>query len=255
MRIVDAHCHLESPELYPVIDKILSAARDSGIVKLITSTTEPHEWEISKQTSEKYQQVEFANGVHPWYIKEEYYFQLDRLYESANDGAVAIGEIGLDKRIDHIPFETQIKFFEKQLSIANDIKLPVVLHCRSAFNEMMLSIKKIGVPYGGIIHSFSGSEELADQFIRLGLSFSIGGILTYRINKKRSTMMKRIYPDHFMLETDSPDISPVEKPERPNTPSNILYNLKAAAEILGISEEKIAEKTTENAERIFKLGL
>ena len=97
--------------------------------------------------------------------------------------------------------------------------------------------------------------EIADELVKLGISFSMGGVLTYRNSRKRSEVVKRIYPDHFMLETDSPDIPPVEARGGLHVPANIIHNLKAASEILGVSEEKVAERTTENASRMFNLGL
>jgi TatD DNase family protein len=132
----------------------------------------------------------------------------------------------------------------------------VVIHCRGAFNELILSLKRIGVPKaGGIIHSFSGSPELADELIRYGLNFSMGGTLTYRNSKKRAAVLKKIYPDHFLLETDSPDIPPVQKHGEINYPHYIRYNLQAAAEILGDTIENVAEHTTRNAIRIFRLKI
>jgi TatD DNase family protein len=120
----------------------------------------------------------------------------------------------------------------------------------------MQSIRKIGLARsGGIVHNFSGSAELARQLSALGLSFSLGGTLTYRNSRKKREVLEAIYPERFLLETDSPDIPPVEAPGRPNVPANILHNLRAAAEILGEPEERIAEYTTENALRIFGLAM
>jgi TatD DNase family protein len=132
----------------------------------------------------------------------------------------------------------------------------MVLHCRGAFNEMLQSFRKIGVPQrGGILHNFTGSAEVAAQFMDYGFAFSLGGILTYRNSRKRNDMLKRIYPDAFLLETDSPDIPPVETKERPNVPANIVHNLRAAAEILERSPEEIAETTTHNAVCSFRLTI
>ena len=112
---------------------------------------------------------------------------------------------------------------------------------------------KIGMPEaGGIIHSFSGSVEVAELLIPHGISFSLGGILTYRNSKKRVKLLQRIYPDYFLLETDSPDIPPVQM-EKPNVPANIIYNLKAAAEIVEKSEDEVAKATTQNAIGLFGL--
>jgi TatD DNase family protein len=141
------------------------------------------------------------------------------------------------------------------MNFAVDTDLPVIIHCRGAFNELIESLNRTGVPArGGIIHAFSGSREIAESLIKKGLSFSIGGTLTYKLSRKRSEVMNLIYPNHFLLETDSPDIPPVGT-EKPNVPANILLNLKAASEITGMPEEEIAENTTENAKRIFGLDI
>jgi TatD DNase family protein len=166
-------------------------------------------------------------------------------------GAIAIGEIGLDKKIQSPAFDLQQKIFELQLQYAVDTNKPVIIHCRGAFNELIESINKIGIPKrGGIIHAYSGSAEIAEILIKKGLSFSMGGTLTYRDSKKRTNVLKTIYPDYFLLESDSPDIPPVNT-LKPNNPSNMLLALKAASEILMIDQELIAETTTNNAKKIF----
>jgi TatD DNase family protein len=255
MRLVDVHCHLESDLFSSCLDQIIADAEKAGIVKLITSSITPDEWELSRSIAQRYDSVDFALGVHPWYGMPDDIKKLDGLYRAGELGAVAIGEIGLDSKVDR-PIEFQKKLFESQLKIAKEIELPIIVHCRGAFNELIESIRAIGLPErGGIIHSFSGSVELAREFIKYGLSFSFGGVLTYRDSKKRTEVLRSIYPDNFLLETDSPDIPPIEARGGPNVPTNILYNLSAAAEILGLDRDLIAETTTDNAVRIFDLDI
>ncbi len=256
MKLVDAHCHLESSHFVNDLDRVIDDARCAGIVKLLTSSITPDQWELSRSIAGRYGEVEFAIGIHPWYIQERFRDDIRGLYEATGLGAAAIGEIGLDRKNEVVPFSLQIEFFEAQLAAAKETDLPVIIHCRGAFNELIGSLRRIGAPRaGGIIHSFSGSPELAGELMRLGLSFSMGGTLTYRNSKKRADVMKRIYPGHFLLETDSPDIPPVQKHGEINRPHYILYNLEAAAEITGDSIEKVAENTTANAVRIFNLRL
>ena len=256
MRLIDAHCHLESDAFQGRLEAILDDARAVGIVKLITASIVPDQWPVSTALARQFPSVECAWGIHPWYIRTEFEADLPRLAEAPTQGAVAIGEIGLDTKFDRVPFELQQTFFERQLAVAKEINLPVVLHCRGAFNELIQSIHRIGLPErGGILHNFSGSPELAQQLGPMGLSFSLGGTLTYRNSRKKREVLHAIYPQWFLLETDSPDISPVEAPERPNVPANILYSLRAAAEVLGDPEDVIAEHTTQNALRIFGLTL
>jgi len=255
LKLIDSHCHLEADEFDSCIDSIIDNAVNAGIVKLITSSVEYSQWEKSKNLHERFNSVEFTIGVHPWYVSETDRDIKDKLINADNIGAIAIGEIGLDKKIQSPPFDLQQNIFELQLQYAVDVNKPVIIHCRRAFNELIESINRIGIPKkGGIVHAYSGSAELAEILIKKGLSFSMGGTLTYRNSKKRSDALKVIYPDYFLLESDSPDIPPVNS-VKPNVPSNILLSLKAASEILMIDQESIAETTTENAKKIFGINI
>jgi len=254
MQIVDCHCHLESIELFQHVNKILKDADDAGIIKIITSPVTPDQWKTSKSLAHNYKKIEYTIGVHPWFAEQCSLTDLDKIISLAADGPVGIGETGLDSKINTPVMGKQIKIFEYQLDIARQLNLPVIIHCRGAFNELIKCIKKTGMPdAGGIIHSFSGSAELAKELLRFGLNFSIGGILTYRPGLKRTRLLKYIYPDHFVLETDSPDILPVHAGDSPNVPANIIFNLNAAASILSENIESVAEVTTRNALRIFNI--
>ncbi|RPI91873.1 MAG: TatD family deoxyribonuclease [Spirochaetales bacterium] len=256
VRLVDVHCHLESDVFGGRLDSIVSAAKEAGIVKLITSSIVPEEWALSESIARRYDEVEFALGIHPWYGKEGDEERIAELAHAPGRGAVAIGEIGLDKKTLAVPLDLQKRLFERQLAVAREIDLPVIVHCRGAFDELHVFLKKTGLPArGGVIHSYSGSVEIAVEFMKYGFSFSFGGVLTYRNSKKKESVLRAIYPDHFMLETDSPDIPPVEARDAPNVPANIVYNLRAAAEILGESEERVAAVTTANAARMFGFSL
>lgn len=254
MKLVDSHCHLEAPEFSGILDTLIADAEKAGVMKFITSSVTTGEWHLSKSISEKYRSVEYSIGVHPWYVSEKD-LEINSKLMAAEPGHIAIGEIGLDRKIENPPFELQVKIFEEQMKFAVDANLPVIIHCRGAFNELIESINRTGVPaQGGIIHAFSGSREIAETLTKKGLSFSMGGTLTYRASRKRAEAMKVIYPEHFLLETDSPDIPPVGT-EKPNVPANITLNLKGAANLTGRTEEEIAEVTTENAKRIFRLNI
>jgi len=256
MRIIDAHCHLESEEFAGALDSVLRDAHAAGVVKLITASITPEQWPASRAIAEAHPEVAFTWGVHPWYLKEEYLNLLDGLRKARRQGAVAIGEIGLDGKVENPPMDLQRIFFETQLRIAKDLELPVVMHCRGAFNELLETLKRLGAPSrGGLIHAFSGSVEVAEACLKHGLRFSMGGTLTYHKSRKRERVLQRIYPEAFLLETDSPDIPPVQAAPGPNVPANILHCLRGAAAYLGIPEEAIAEQTTRNAVELFGLDL
>ncbi len=255
MQLIDVHCHLEAEEFNGRLDAIVQDARDAGIIKMITASIVPEQWPVSRAIARQYPEVAFAWGIHPWYIQPGHLEAAEGLRAARDAGACAIGEIGLDGKIAEPALELQRPLFEAQLRIANELRLPVILHCRGAFNEMLETFKRHGPPVcGGVIHAFSGSAEIADAFIRYGLSFSMGGALTYKKSNKRAKTLARIYPDHFLLETDSPDIPPVQALGQPNTPANIVYNLRGVAEYLTLPEENIARQTTENALNLFPLG-
>ena len=248
------HCHLESLHYRDDLDGLVEESRRAGLVKLITASIAPDQWDLSLQLAARYPEVECALGIHPWYILESHRADLPRLADARAMGAVAIGEIGLDCKTEVVDFGLQVEFFEKQLAIAREARLPVIVHCRGAFNELIRSVRKGGpLAAGGVIHSYSGSPELAGELMDLGFSFSMGGTLTFRNSPKRAAVLKKIYPGRFLLETDSPDIPPVQKRGEINRPSYIRYNLEAAAEIIGVSAEAIAACTTRNAAELFNL--
>ncbi len=148
------------------------------------------------------------------------------------------------------------KFFEDQLSIANELGKPVIVHCRGAFNELVASVKRVGtLKAGGVIHSYSGNVEITKQLIPFGFYFSFGGAITFRNSKKKVEVLKYIYPDYVLLETDSPDIPPVEKNGEINVPENIICVVRAISELIEQPEEEIAMLTTNNAKKLFNLKI
>lgn len=252
--LIDVHCHLDSDAFAGRLEEVLAGARWAGVRCLITASIHPRSCDAIAALAAQYPEVVFAQGVHPWYCDDEAAAALPRLADAAQD-AVAIGEIGLDTKTMPFPLDRQLEVFIAQLQTAQRLGLPVNLHCRGAFNEMLQVFREYGSPPGGILHNFSGSPELADQFMAHGLAFSMGGVLTWRNSAKRNRLLRHIYPDHLLLETDAPDIPPVEARGMANTPANILYNLRAAAELLGESPEAVAAATTRNAARIFGLSV
>jgi TatD DNase family protein len=257
MRLVDAHCHLEDESLYSRLDSVLRDARAAGIVRILTCAVTPEQWPRSAEIARQYPEVAFALGVHPWFATEESLQQLDGLRRARELGASAIGEIGLDSKVESPSMELQTAVFEAQLAIAKELALPVIIHCRGAFNELHASLKRIGAPTpAGIMHAFSGNVQLARTFVQLGLKFSLGRSLTYKPSAKREELLRFIYPEHLLLETDSPDMPPIgAEPGIPNEPRNLPLNLRGAAELLGCDVAEVAEATTRNASDLFTLGL
>ncbi|MGQ9843412.1 MAG: TatD family hydrolase [Spirochaetota bacterium] len=255
MQLVDVHCHLESQHFAGKLDSIIEKAKSVGVIALITCAIVPDEWELSHTISKNYKEVYFALGVHPWYIEESFINELYRITRIHDDKYCAIGEIGLDAKTT-ITMQLQKKFFEDQVAIANELGMPVIVHCRGAFNELIASLKRVGsLKAGGVIHSYSGNLEITKQLIPYGLYFSFGGAITFRNSKKKLQVLQYIYPDYLLLETDSPDIPPVEKSGKINVPENIVYVIKAVSQLIQKPEEEIALNTTNNAKTLFKLKI
>ena len=256
MKLVDVHCHLNSSYFRDTLDTIISEATSVGIVAMITNAISPGDWDETTALASRYHQVFCALGIHPWYIDIEEISRINELPSFITTDTVAIGECGLDKKIQKPDFKLQQSVFEDQVVMSRELNLPLIIHCRGSFSELIQSFKRTGVPgAGGVIHSYSGNVEIAKQLIPYGMSFSMGGAVTHRNSKKKEKVLHYIYPDYLVLETDSPDIPPVEKRDTINVPANIRYNLTAVSEILGIPGPEIAENTTMNAVKIFGLSL
>lgn len=253
MRIVDAHCHLDAPEFEGRLDRVLADGRAAGVVRWISAAAEPLDWAKNAAIAAAHPEVSFAWGIHPWFVDEAHWEQLQTLESARERGAVAIGEIGLDAKIAQPGMPLQQAFFERQLQVARALDLPVVIHCRGAFGELLESLKRVGTPQaGGVVHAFSGSLEIAEACMEFGLSFSMGASLSYKPSKKRLRVLERIYPDNFLIETDCPDMPPAQAPPgEPNVPAHIRYNLRGAAEMLGETEARVAEVTARNAALLF----
>jgi len=250
MQLVDAHCHLEADDFASRLPEVIREAAAVGVVHMVTAAVKPAQWSRARAIAAGHESVSFALGVHPWFANTA---PLPAIMSMDTTGAVAVGEIGLDAAIETPSMETQMALFEAQLAVARDHALPVVIHCRRAFGELLHALKRAGtLPRGGVVHAFSGSAELVDALAPRGFYFSMGRSLTYHRSRKRDTVLARVYPDRLLLETDSPDMPPTGL-ERPNVPANLRHVLSGAAALLGEPEARIAEVTTANARRAYGL--
>jgi TatD DNase family protein len=255
MQLIDAHCHLTAEEFGDGLDDALEAARAAGIVALVTNATCPEDWAAQREVAARYAEVHFAWGIHPWFVREDSLEALDRLRGARNAGAVAMGEIGLDGKID-TPMALQEHVFVAQLDLADALGLPVVIHARGAYDHILRVLHRRGpLQHGGIVHAFSASAQIAEDLIANGLSISMGAVLSYRPSEKVRAVIEAVWPDHLMLETDSPDMAPPQARGLPNTPANLLYNLRGLLEYVGGTPEEAAATTTRNAARVFGLSL
>ncbi|MBP9003939.1 MAG: TatD family hydrolase [Candidatus Hydrogenedentes bacterium] len=256
MILVDAHCHLHAPELADAMDAALDRARAMGVQAWITCAVTTDDWATAETFAATHPGVFAAAGIHPWYGRPEDLSALDHLAETLARGMVAVGECGLDTRIADPPLDAQRPLFARQVAIAREVGLPLNLHCRGAWAELLAVFRRERPPDPpGILHNFNGSAEVAAPFLDLGFCLSFGGVMTRRNSRKLADAARRAWPDHLALETDAPDLPPVEAPTRPNLPENIVYVARAVADLLKTDADTVAEQAARNAARVFRLPL
>lgn len=248
--LIDTHCHLDAlpPEL---LLKQLSAASRVGVGIYLVPGVSPENWPRIAEIAERIEEVFPAFGLHPMYADTFTIELLDNLSRMLPQ-SVAVGEIGLDYTIGNIPRELQLEAFRLQLRLAVQAGLPVLIHCRKAFGDLLNVMKEEGADrVGGIMHAFSGSPEMAREFIRLGMCISIAGPVTYKNAVRPRNLVERIPLSHIVLETDAPDLSPEPYRGLKNEPAFLVRMAETVAEIKGTSYGEVAKITTENAIKIL----
>ncbi len=254
--LIDSHAHLEMPEFRKDLTEVLQRAKVSGVEYIFTVGTEKRDWKRTLEIAQSHATVYVILGVHPHNAKEiddGTYPILKQLCQ--NEKVKAFGEIGLDFFRNHSPREVQLKRFCEQIALARELKLPIVIHDREAHRETVdLLRSEKGWENGGIIHCFSGDEKMAHACIDMGFYISIPGSVTYKNGGPYHDLVKKLPLQSIVLETDAPFLAPVPFRGKRNEPSYVRYTAEKVAEIKGVSFEKIAEATTENARRVFRLS-
>ena len=255
---IDVHCHLTGGEFEEIggVEGVLARAKENGVGIVICSGFDLDSSIIAKNLSEQYEEVYFSAGFHPSELAKYKDGDLERLTELCrHEKCVAVGEIGLDYHFEDNPEpETQRGFFLQQLTIADELGLPVVLHSRDAAQEtlQLLQANKHLLQKGGLMHCYSYSAEMAQDFLALGLSFSFGGPSTFKNAKKVWECVQRIPADRILTETDCPYLTPV--PYRgvfPNEPKNVKYIAENMAALRNENEEELKKQVLQNAKKLF----
>lgn len=248
--MIDTHAHLDMLKTEEdLIDSI------NSLDCIITIGCDKEEIYKAVNIANKYDNVYASIGYHPYDIKgltDEDIKQLKKL-ALENEKVVAIGEAGLDYYRDITPKNLQWEFFEKQIALAKELNLPLIVHSRSA-NEDTVKILQENAPYpaSGIIHCFGGDIPMMEKCVDMGFYISFAGNVTYPKANNLREVLKRTPLDRLILETDSPFLSPQKRRGKPNKPSNIFYTLEFVADFLGIDKEELEKITDQNAQRLFK---
>ncbi len=251
--LIDSHSHFDDREFDSDRDAALARARDAGVTRQIIPAIALSNFENVRALCTADSGLFAAYGLHPMFLAEHESSHIDALARwIEREKPVAVGECGLDFWIEDLDRDAQRDYFERQLALAKDFDLPVILHARRAFDDVAAALRRIG-GLRGVVHSFSGSEEQAEQFFRLGFHLGIGGPVTYDRAKRLRAIVASMPIEWLLLETDSPD-QPLSghRGER-NEPAYAAEVLDVVATLRGESREAVAAATTRNACALFDL--
>ena len=245
--MIDTHAHIYSE--YYDIDDLIKKLKSNSIIKVINNSTNNEDMLEVIELSKKYRNFLLPSiGIHPEFVNNYDLNKMEMIIK--NNKVYAIGEIGLDYYWVKDNKEEQKNLFISQIKLANKYNLPVIIHSRDSIQDCLNIIKENRCR--GIIHCFSGSYEMAKEFIKYGFKLGIGGVLTFK-NSKLSEVIKKIDLKDIVLETDSPYLTPEPYRGKTNDPSNVYYVAKKISEIKEIDIEKVIKQTTQNAIDIFDI--
>ena len=256
--LIDSHSHIDLKQFNKDRDAVVQRARDRGVAAMIDVGCDLASSESAIELAERYGEVFAAVGFHPHSASEMRDSDLDRLAELAKSRkVVAVGEIGLDFYRNLSPRETQMEAFRKQLALARELRLPVVIHSRQADDEVLSMLTEWAGRSKealGVLHCFSGGVELSRKYIDMGLFISIAGPVTYP-SSSAVEVARDIPLDRLLIETDCPFLTPEPYRGKRNEPAYVSLVAEKIAEIRQVSVDLVEEHTSRNAARLFKLPL
>jgi len=253
---IDSHCHLDFPCFAEDREALLQNLKKQKISKLIIPATQQKTWLDIQRLCAAHDNLYYALGIHPHFLEsfqEEDLQLLTHLLKKRDKRCVAVGEIGLDKYAQ-TDLQLQEDVFIKQLQIAKKFKLPIILHVVKQQSRVLAILKAQKFTQGGVYHAFSGSYEVALEFIKLGFKFGIGGVITYPNSTKTRQTISRLPIESLLLETDAPDMPVYQQQQAFNSPLNLLSIFDALSVLRNESKDCLATQIEKNTECIFPLN-
>jgi TatD DNase family protein len=253
--LVDSHAHLQWASFDRDREDVIKRAREAGVERIVNIGFDVLGSRRAVELAEKHEDLYATVGIHPHnasQLNQEVLNELRKL--SQRRKVVAIGEIGLDYYRNLSPREIQKKTFEAQLILAEELRLPVIIHDREAHNEIWEMLSKFKGKVQGIMHCFSGSKEMAEQYVKSNFYVSLAGPVTFPNSLRLHEVAKCIDLKKLLLETDSPWLAPQDMRGKRNEPSFLTFIAKKIAELREIPLREVVEATTENAKKIFQMS-
>lgn len=252
--IFDTHAHYDDEQFKEDRDELLASMPSMGVGTIVNVSATYESCKEAVALAQKYPHVYAAVGVHPdevGALNDETFAEMKKLF--AEDKVVAVGEIGLDYYWDNESHEVQREWFVRQLELAKELDLPVLIHSREAAADTMYVMKNYAKGLGGVIHCYSYSKEMAEEYVKMGFYIGIGGVVTFKNAKKMKEVVEAIPMDRILLETDCPYLAPEPFRGRRNQSSYLQYVAEKIAELKGLSVEEVIAQTEANARRMYRL--
>ncbi len=254
--IFDTHCHYDDEAFDQDREEILSNLQSDGIGKVVDVGADIESSKAALRLAQQYDYICAALGVHP--SDTEGLTQEDMRWieeNSHHEKVVAIGEIGLDVHWPEPSLEIQKTWFIRQIQIAKEVNLPIIVHSRDAAAETMkLITEQRAYDCGGVIHCYSYSPEMAKEYVKMGFYIGVGGVVTFKNAKKLKQTVQQIPLETIVLETDCPYLAPEPYRGKRNYSGYLHYVVDAIAQLKGISKEEVVHVTTENAHKMYRLS-
>ena len=253
--LIDSHCHLDMSAYTPDLDKVLERAFTKFIKRIVSIGTDLQSSKNCIALARRHKKISATIGIHPHEVEllhNKDYETLFNLFEDHPLHIVGFGEIGLDYNKLHADPTKQRFHFRRQLDIARELNLPVIIHNRDADDDMYGILRQAQpLVKGGIMHCFSGDYSFAQKVLDLGLMISIPGIVTFKNSKTLQEVTQKIPLTSMLLETDGPYLTPHPFRGKRNEPAYLLYTAEKIAELRQIDINEVAKQTTANAEKLF----
>lgn len=253
--LIDTHAHLDDARFDSDRDAMIARAREAGVEHFVTIGCDLATSRAAVELADRYPFVYATVGVHPHEAKQigdSWYDDLRRLAQHKK--VVAYGEIGLDYHYNHSPPRLQRERFREQITLARELRLPIVVHTREAQDDTMAILKEENAAdVGGVFHCFSGDARLAKDALDLGFLLSFSGVITFQNATMLRDIVKTVPMDRILVETDSPYLTPAPHRGQRNEPAHVRLVAEKIAAIQGMTVDQVAEITSQNARRVFKI--
>ena len=254
--IFETHAHYDDEAFDEDREELLSSMKEAGIGTIVNIGANMASSKRSIELAREYDFIYAAVGVHPSDTEE---LDDDRLEElrllCRDERCVAIGEIGLDYYWPEPDHDLQKKWFRRQITLAKEEKLPIVIHSRDAAADTLSILKEENAgEYGGVVHCFSYSAEVARQCVDMGFYIGVGGVITFKNGRKLKETVDSLGLEHIIIETDSPYLAPTPYRGKRNSSLNLPLVVEAIAEIKGVSPEEVIRITEENAKKMYRIS-